>query len=635
MYQDNQWPTNPYQVVSKVFTLLNCQPYRAERLRCNRISKCLSTNFQQKLAELSTHSLASAVNVNIESDKLVAQDAYSNSSWFIGINLFAGSRNGANQMHVQRILTKMKENQANYTKQHWSSMLKDLITVLTPVGLQAHDSIIVELIAIARDPDQVQSQLRLFNGGLLSTIPVSKARHFVFRLFDLIEKKEIHKLTTIKLIASGMMVHAQSVITVKEVCEHLTSIADQVDHPSIQGFIVNQLLRMVNNDLPMEVIENTLRLNFNTIISQMELSTEMISLIRDTSVDFSDSHLKNITDNLDLDAGNKPFVEAVFMRTPEDIPNGFRLKWFHSLERFANRYMVRLGILAIAFGDRVKLSHAVACRSVPTLFKNFVIRWESFFDKDSTLLEVILQSCTRLVYALDEDLKLDSTQNGAIIDSLFNYSIDFDQEAFNSFTCLHSLDRKSDKSSNTFTWQVLGILAAHMKKLEVLREPLKALKLAQFVHECLDHMAATLIGSLEEINIVIDTLSQSNVGVFSQRLCLHLLVSDISIFNTTDRKKVYKSVLFNQKLDGGLSEVQDHFQDEYVEILAEYYAKVFDDLAAIKVTNQAVEAGVSDKSIYAYLKPYTGSAIVKAHTKELFSNDKYRYVASRLLLHRV
>ncbi|TIA99512.1 hypothetical protein E3P96_02904 [Wallemia ichthyophaga] len=600
MYQDNQWPTNPYQVVSKVFTLLNCQPYRAERLRCNRISKCLSTNFQQKLAELSTHSLASAVNVNIESDKLVAQDAYSNSSWFIGIILLAGSRNGANQMHVQRILTKMKENQANYTKQQWSSMLKDLITVLTPVGLQAHDSIIVELIAIARDSDQVQSQLRLFNGGLLSTIPVSKARHFVFRLFDLIEKKEIHKLTTIKLIASGMMVHAQSVITVKEVCEHLTSIADQVDHPSIQGFIVNQLLRMVNNDLPMKVIENTLRLNFNTIISQMELSTEMISLIRDTSVDFSDSHLKNITDNLDLDAGNKPFVEAVFMRTPEDIPNGFRLKWFHSLERFANRYMVRLGILAIAFGDRVKLSHAVACRSVPTLFKNFVIRWESFFDKDSTLLEVILQSCTRLVYALDEDLKLGSTQNGAIIDSLFNYSIDFDQEAFNSFTCLHSLDRKSDKSSNTFTWQVLGILAAHMKKLEVLREPLKALKLAQFVHECLDHMAATLIGSLEEI-----------------------------------KKKVYKSVLFNQKLDGGLSEVQDHFQDEYVEILAEYYAKVFDDLAAIKVTNQAVEAGVSDKSIYAYLKPYTGSALVKAHTKELFSNDKYRYVASRLLLHRV
>lgn len=581
------------------------------------------------------HVLTSAVDLENENDRIVVKDTYPDNRWLIGINLLAASRNGANHSHVEEILSRMKDHEAKYTKQRWISMIKDLITVITPVGLQAHDTIIDTLVAVTKDPDQIQSQLKLFNGGYLSTIPISEARCLVLSLVDLITKQEIHKLTTIKIIISGMMVNAQSGMSVKGVCDQLTSIAIQVDHPSIQGFIVNQLLKMVNNNLPFAVIENILSSNFSKIISRMELSTEAISLISDSSVELPVKHVKSIVEYLDLDTGDKPFVEAVFMKKPYDIPVAFHFKWVQSLEGFANRYMEQLGILAMAVGDRMKLSHAVKYRNVPKLFTNFVIRWENILDKDSTLMKLILQNSMRLVYALDEDSLLSSTQNGAFINSLFKYSLDFDQEAFNSFICLHNVDKKSNKSLNPFTWHILNALSAHIVKLETSRESIKALKLASFVHKCLDLIAVAFIGSVEDMNVVIDTLTQIDVGVFSQRLRLHLFVSSTSIFKITDRKKAYKSVLFDEYLDGGLSEVPDQFKDEYSDIVADIFASIYDDLTVIEVTKQAVDAGVSDRCVYAYLKSYTSSAAVQIYARKLLSNDKYEYVASRIFLHTV
>ncbi|TIA86769.1 hypothetical protein E3P99_03578 [Wallemia hederae] len=625
MYKEEEWPVTPYQVLSRSFLLLHHRPNMDARLRRARICRYLSTDFQKKLVDLGLKALVSSVSSRYQDEAIVYKGSTPSRSWMIGLGLLSAGQQAASQTHMQQLLGAMKASEVEYSKQEWTSMIDDVVKVVTPVGIQAQDKILDTLVSVAKDADQIKAQLRLFNGGYLSTLPARRARAVVHSMMKVINKRETDKLTTVKAIVSGFLVTAQSGMSVREVSDQLSHAASNFDHPSILGFIVNQLLRLVNNNLPAVYIEELLSSTFKKTIAQLGISAEALSTLSDPSIDLSTSqHLKDVVNHTDLDAGNKPFIEVVYEKRPQDIPDTLCDSWVGSLEAFAIRYLERLDVIADAVGRRSGLSGAIKYRNVPNLFTHFVTRWEASLDKNSMLLRSIAQNALRPVHALNEEGALSNSQAETIADNLFKYSQEFDQQAFNSFYCLYRVDQSmttrgfdSASAPATSTWRIVDEVAAQVLAFEQANQPQKALKLALYLRRCLSELKAAFVGSEEEITAVIKILSSANAGVFSQRLRLHLIA--------------YKSVLFDKPVDAGFSHIQAQLWDEYADIFADTYNVYHSDTAAIEAAQRAIVAQESNTVVYAFLKSFASSAPVRKYATQLLYDHRYTYTASRLL----
>ncbi|TIC05054.1 potassium/sodium eff [Wallemia mellicola] len=536
-FKKEEWPVTPYQILKKVLEYLNYRPDSHPRVTANHLSRYLSVDFQKKLAKLAVRVLKSNIIKNSDHEEIVVKYVDSSNSWLIGLIFLAASQKGLCASQIGEILSTMKEQGDKVDIFSWMYNVDDLIKAITPVGLQSDDVIIETLVRIVKEPNFIKAQLRLLNGGFLSTMPIEKSKEIAVQLIDLINNKEVHKLTTMKAIISAILVNAQSGFSVKEVSSHLINTAKQVAHPSIQGFIVTQLLRLVPNNVTFEVIDDVLNANFNTIIQNMTLSDDVYAMLRDPNVMFPADHLNSFEKNFYLDDKDKPFIEAVLNRHPRNIP--------------------------------------------------------------SLYLEAV-----RLPYALKYEESLKTIQEYTIIGKLFKYTNSSDTSGTGLINAFYNIDMnnkipvESNDGWSTYSWNILNNLSMNIVQFEEEGELLKALHLAQFTKTCFEDIKSGFIHDrVSDIANILKNLKQfCDVGIFTKRLYLNLLA--------------YDSICCDETLSRGVTNVQDHFIDEYSESLSALIPLKYDEKIVIDMSKHAVAQSLSEKLVYAYLKQHRRSAAV-------------------------
>ena len=456
----------------------------------------------------------------------------SSNSWLIGLIFLAASQKGLCASQIGEILSTMKEQGDKVDIFSWMYNVDDLIKAITPVGLQSDDVIIETLVRIVKEPNFIKAQLRLLNGGFLSTMPIEKSKEIAVQLIDLINNKEVHKLTTMKAIISAILVNAQSGFSVKEVSSHLINTAKQVAHPSIQGFIVTQLLRLVPNNVTFEVIDDVLNANFNTIIQNMTLSDDVYAMLRDPNVMFPADHLNSFEKNFYLDDKDKPFIEAVLNRHPRNIPVNLHGRWTKSIETFIVRYLEKRNEFASAIGERFNMFDTARLAHVPNLFTVFAERWYKLCDTKSLLFQSLYLEAVRLPYALKYEESLKTIQEYTIIGKLFKYTNSSDTSGTGLINAFYNIDMnnkipvESNDGWSTYSWNILNNLSMNIVQFEEEGELLKALHLAQFTKTCFEDIKAGFIHDrVSDIANILKNLKQfCDVGIFTKRLYLNLLV---------------------------------------------------------------------------------------------------------------
>lgn len=492
----------------------------------------MSVNFQKKLAKLAVRVLKSNILKGNDDEEITVKYVDSSNSWLIGLIFLAASRKGLRASHIEEILSTMKEQGDKLDIFSWMYNVDDLIKAITPAGLQSDDVIIETLVRIVKEPDLTKAQLRLLNGGFLSTITVEKAKEITVQLINLINNKEVHKLTTMKAIISAMLVNAQSGFSVKEVSNQLINMAKQVTHPSIQGFIVTQLLRIVPNNVSFEVIDDVLNANFNTIVENMTLPDNVYGLLRNSNVMFPADHLINFEKHFHLDANDKPFVEAVFNKRPRDIPVVLHDRWAKSIETFIIRYLEKRNLLANALGERFNISDAAKLAHVPDLFSVFAESWYNRCNTKSILFQSLYCETVRLPHTLKHERSLKSIQEYTTIGKLFNYTDPSDISALRLINKFYNIDMnnevpaESNDGWNTYTWNIFNNLSMKIVHFEEEGELLKALHLAQFTKTCFEDIKSGFIHDrIPDVAKILNNLKNAcDIGVFIKRFYLNLLV---------------------------------------------------------------------------------------------------------------
>ncbi|EIM24195.1 hypothetical protein WALSEDRAFT_30906 [Wallemia mellicola CBS 633.66] len=531
-FKKEEWPVTPYQILKKVLEYLNYRPDSHPRVTANRLSRYLSVDFQKKLAKLAVRVLKSNIIKNSDHEEIVVKYVDSSNSWLIGLIFLAASQKGLCASQIGEILSTMKEQGDKVDIFSWMYNVDDLIKAITPVGLQSDDVIIETLVRIVKEPNFIKAQLRLLNGGFLSTMPIEKSKEIAVQLIDLINNKEVHKLTTMKAIISAILVNAQSGFSVKEVSSHLINTAKQVAHPSIQGFIVTQLLRLVPNNVTFEVIDDVLNANFNTIIQNMTLSDDVYAMLRDPNVMFPADHLNSFEKNFYLDDKDKPFIEAVLNRHPRNIPVNLHGRWTKSIETFIVRYLEKRNEFASAIGERFNMFDAARLAHVPNLFTVFAERWYKLCDTKSLLFQSLYLEAVRLPYALKYEESLKTIQEYTIIGKLFKYTNSSDTSGTGLINAFYNIDMnnkipvESNDGWSTYSWNILNNLSMNIVQFEEEGELLKALHLAQFTKTCFEDIKAGFIHDrVSDIANILKNLKQfCDVGIFTKRLYLNLLV---------------------------------------------------------------------------------------------------------------
>ncbi|TIB89490.1 potassium/sodium eff [Wallemia mellicola] len=531
-FKKEEWPVTPYQILKKVLEYLNYRPDSHPRVTANHLSRYLSVDFQKKLAKLAVRVLKSNIIKNSDHEEIVVKYVDSSNSWLIGLIFLAASQKGLCASQIGEILSTMKEQGDKVDIFSWMYNVDDLIKAITPVGLQSDDVIIETLVRIVKEPNFIKAQLRLLNGGFLSTMPIEKSKEIAVQLIDLINNKEVHKLTTMKAIISAILVNAQSGFSVKELSSHLINTAKQVAHPSIQGFIVTQLLRLVPNNVTFEVIDDVLNANFNTIIQNMTLSDDVYAMLRDPNVMFPADHLNSFEKNFYLDDKDKPFIEAVLNRHPRNIPVNLHGRWTKSIETFIVRYLEKRNEFASAIGERFNMFDAARLAHVPNLFTVFAERWYKLCDTKSLLFQSLYLEAVRLPYALKYEESLKTIQEYTIIGKLFKYTNSSDTSGTGLINAFYNIDMnnkipvESNDGWSTYSWNILNNLSMNIVQFEEEGELLKALHLAQFTKTCFEDIKSGFIHDrVSDIANILKNLKQfCDVGIFTKRLYLNLLV---------------------------------------------------------------------------------------------------------------